>query len=86
MKPNLISPNAFSTRYDHFQFSVLRYDTTNDITLLKDIANSLYASFPEDFVSVNLSNILAYCKTMWERLTYIEMKLKRLKKELFYGV
>jgi len=63
VKVDDVQKTAFRSRYGHYEYVVLPFGVTNDLTMFMDYMNRIFRPFLDKFVIVFIDDILIYSKT-----------------------
>nr|GFD11492.1 putative reverse transcriptase domain-containing protein [Tanacetum cinerariifolium] len=80
-----ILKTAFRTRYGHYEFQVMPFDSTNAPTVFMDLMNRVCKPYLDKFVIVFINDILIYSKDEEEHEEHLKAILELLKKEELYA-
>ncbi|GKA02387.1 putative reverse transcriptase domain-containing protein [Tanacetum coccineum] len=76
---------AFSTRYEHFEFTVMPFGLTNALAVFMDLMNRVCKPYLDKFVIVFIDDILIHSKTKEDHEVHLKLVLELLKKERLYA-
>ena len=80
-----IPKTAFSTRYGHYEYTVVPFGLTNAPAAFMSITNDVFRDYTDSFVMVYLDDILIYSNSWSEHLQHIKLVLNRLRKHKLYA-
>ncbi|GJS27096.1 putative nucleotidyltransferase, ribonuclease H [Tanacetum coccineum] len=80
-----ILKNAFRTRYEHFEFTVIPFGLTNSPAVFMDLMNRVCKPYLDKFVIIFIDDILVYSKSKDEHEVHLRLVLELLKKEELYA-
>ena len=79
-----VSKIAFRTRYDHYEFLVMRFGLTNGLAPFMDLMNMVFHPYLDQFVVVFIDDILVCSNDAQEHEHHLKIVLKTLReKQLF---
>ncbi len=80
-----IPKTAFSTRYGHYEYTVVPFGLTNALGAFMGLINDAFKDYTDLFVMVYLDDILVYSK-LWKEHTYhVRLVLDRLREHKLYA-
>nr|GEV56542.1 hypothetical protein [Tanacetum cinerariifolium] len=79
-----ILKTAFRTRYDHYEFQVMRFGLNNASSVFMDLVNRVCKPYLVKFMIVFIDDILSYSKSEEEHAEHLKLILELLKKKELY--
>nr|GEU40719.1 putative reverse transcriptase domain, ribonuclease H-like domain, aspartic peptidase domain protein [Tanacetum cinerariifolium] len=76
-----IPKTAFRTRYEHYEFQVMPFGSTNAPAVFMDLMNWVCKPYLDKFVIVFIDDILIYSKSKQEHEEHLKLILELLRKE-----
>ncbi len=80
-----IPKTAFSTRYGHYEYTVVPFGLTNAPAAFMSIMNNIFHDYADKFVTVYLDDILVYRNSWEEHITHLNLVLNRLREHKLYA-
>ena len=80
-----IPKTAFSTRYGHYEYTVVPFGLTNAPAEFMSIMNDVFQEYTDKFVMVYLDDILIYSNTWKEHIEHIKLVLQKLRQHKLYA-
>ena len=80
-----VPKTAFSTRYGHYEYTVVPFGLTNAPAEFMSLMNKIFKEYTDKFVLVYLDDILVYSKTWEDHIRHVRLVLDRLRKEKLYA-
>ncbi|GKC15953.1 putative reverse transcriptase domain-containing protein [Tanacetum coccineum] len=80
-----IPKTAFRTRYEHYEFEVMRFGLTNTPAVFMDLMNRVCKPYLDKFMIVFIDDILIYSRNKEEHTDHLRIILELLKKEKLYA-
>ncbi len=74
-----ISKTAFSTRYGHYEYTVVPFRLTNAPAAFMSIMNDVFKDYNDSFLIVYLDDILVYSNSWDEHIGHVRLVLDRLR-------
>ena len=74
-----ISKMAFTTIYDHYKFTMMRFRLTNAHATFMDSMNRLFKTYLDKFMVVIIDDILIYSNDKEEHASHLRIVLKTLR-------
>ena len=85
MKDCDIPKTAFSTRYGHFEFTVLSFGMTNAPATFQTLMNSIFHEYLDRFLILYLDDMLVYSRTLEEHYEHVKAVLQKLQEHKLYA-
>ncbi|GBG59410.1 hypothetical protein CBR_g38436 [Chara braunii] len=76
---------AFRSRFGHYEFTVMPFGLTNAPATFRRAMNDIFRDILEQYVLVNLGDILVYSRTLKDHLRHLRDVLDRLRRHGFYA-
>ena len=80
-----IPKTAFSTRYEHYQFTVMSFGLTSALAIFMDYMNKTFSPYLDKFVLVFIGDILVYSKPEKEHDEHLRIVLDVLRERKIYA-
>jgi hypothetical protein len=85
IRPEDIPKTAFTTRYGLFEYLVMSFGLTNDLTHFTYLMNSVFMPELDKFVMVFIDDILIYSKNEEEHAKHLRIVITRLREHQLYA-
>jgi hypothetical protein len=85
IRPEDIPNTAFTTRYGLFEYLVMSFGLTNDLTHFTYLMNSVFMPELDKFVMVFIDDILIYSKNEEEHAKHLRIVITRLREHQLYA-
>jgi len=85
VKDEDMQKTAFSTRYGHYEYSVMPFGVTNAPGVFMEYMNRIFHAYLDRFVVVFIDDILIYSKSEEEHAEHLKIVLQVLKKKKLYA-
>ena len=76
---------AFSTRYGHYEFTVMPFELTNAPAYFMNLMNKIFMEELDQFIVVFIDDILIYSKSAEEHEQHLRIVLERLRAHELYA-
>ena len=80
-----IPKTAFSTRYGHYEYTVVPFGLTNAPAAFMGVMNDVFKDYTDSFIMVYLDDIVVYRNSWNEHVCRLKLVLDRLRKQKLYA-
>jgi hypothetical protein len=80
-----IPKTAFTTRYGHYEYTVMSFGLTNAPAYFMDMMNKVFMEYLDKYIVVFIDDILIYSKTQEEHEEHLRLVLQKLREHHLYA-
>ena len=76
---------AFNTRYNHYEFLVMRFGLTNALAAFMNMMQRVFRPYLDEFVIIFIDNTFVYSRSIEDHERHLRLVLQTLREHKLYA-